>query len=70
MAIWGIRVIRAVGEIMRNSVANAPHAVSRYGGGEFAILPPQTALNRALICRANAALYESKNVGRDRVSCG
>jgi PleD family two-component response regulator len=63
-------VIRAVGEIMRNSVANAPHAVTRYGGGEFAILPPQTALNRALICRANAALYESKNVGRDRVSCG
>lgn len=45
-------------------------AAARYGGGEFAILPPQTALNRAFICRANAALHESKNDGRDRVSCG
>jgi diguanylate cyclase len=40
--LMGDRVIQGVAEILRSTVTNPAHAVTRYGGEEFAILMPQS----------------------------
>ena len=109
----GDRVIQGVAEILRSTVTNPTHSVTRYGGEEFAILMPQCTSQECaqvaetirtrtkamkirnrktqdvllsvtisggmaewredddpatLIARADAALYRSKNDGRDRLT--
>jgi diguanylate cyclase len=111
--VMGDRVIQGVAEILRSTVANPAHSVTRYGGEEFAILLPGASRDEcvqiaeavrhrtkamkirnrktqevllsvtisggmaelqegddatALIARADAALYQSKNQGRDRLT--
>ena len=39
--VMGDRVIQGVAEILRSTVTNPAHSVTRYGGEEFAILMPQ-----------------------------
>ena len=111
--VMGDRVIQGVAEILRSTVTNPAHSVTRYGGEEFAILMPQCTSQECaqvaetirtrtkamkirnrktqdvllsvtisggmaewredddpatLIARADAALYRSKNDGRDRLT--
>jgi diguanylate cyclase len=40
--VMGDRVIQGVAEILRSTVTNPAHSVTRYGGEEFAILMPQS----------------------------
>jgi diguanylate cyclase len=44
----GDRVIQALGEILRASIAQPAHAAARYGGEEFAILLPRTTLEQSV----------------------
>jgi len=113
--LMGDRVIQAMGEILKASLASIPGVAARYGGEEFAILMPSTTVDdcakvaetvrlrtkalkirnrttqevlvtvtvsggvaamrpsegaQQLVARADAALYASKNGGRDRVTVG
>jgi diguanylate cyclase len=43
----GDRVIQALGEILRHTVGQEPHAAARYGGEEFAIVLPHSTLDDA-----------------------
>jgi len=46
--VMGDRVIQGLGEILRQVVADTPHAAARYGGEEFALVLPHSTLDDAL----------------------
>jgi PleD family two-component response regulator len=70
----GDQAIQHVATLLRRILSDRRHAViGRHGGEEFAVIlgssmsPPAAASVHALLSRADAALFEAKSQGRNRV---